>query len=676
MDGDLEMCNEMDSVEFKLKKKVKVFLQIEQQGYGYTVGATYKKENCSKSQKFKKTLYLDTVGSSDNLKVKEYRCYGHTLNSYFRDNIKSIKEGNFENISDSTINFRSHPDDLKDVEVKLKVAICKIKISVYDKEDRLLSNLPYTSDEYLQNRNVYVYFYNPANEKTDTLPLLFQYKDTFYGPESREKYFEKWKEISDLEGIVNSQVNVQLTNESQELKTQKAQKADKIKNKLDEIFKMLNEVDLTKKCDYGIPYCSKEFFVRAEFNTKRFVVKLSKNSKYHKFTHTSVNKYLVGSIKGVENCQFDDHVKKIANKDAINEVVVYFPDKENEPELILLNEVGYLWSTTHGYYQKQGDAYTYRHLKGGISIEFVRGNQFYDEESPTIDILTKIEDDEMVDDHSHRKMDNHAADCHIESDEDSEDGQCPTPVTDGYGESPSNNIRTKRAQPARVDNQPIENVTQCHGLPRQQTQGGNLAGAEGENVVGTQGEKLLQTKVLHTQTKECPYHGKAKEVPHEPEIVPKALIVRREAARKSEETPVKHPGTVNAKTRMYQSTGSIGQDILRKEEEEERDSVHRSENQSGVLEPDGPKNTDQQQDGVNGAGDVEVGTLPEIPCIGQGEEAGHYVNTGVKGFDEFMNGAIDYARNHPGIVSTAGAGSLLTCAGGGYGVYKLLLHFR
>ncbi|UKJ87982.2 hypothetical protein MACJ_000424 [Theileria orientalis] len=386
------------------KSEVKLFLQIEKQGYRYDVSATYKKEKCSKPQKFERTLYLDMLGSSDNLKVKEYRCYGHTLNSYFQNNIKSINEGNFQDRSDPGINFRSDVDDLKDVDVKLKVSICKVKINIYDKNDTILSNLTYTSEEYLQNRNLYVYFYNPNDRETDTLPLLFQYKDAFYAPESRENYFKKWKEVTELNKIVNKQVNVYLTNESQESIREKELKAERIRNKLDKIFKMLNEVNLLKRSDYGIPYCSKEFLNTKYFNTKRFEVKVSKNNTYQKVTHTSVNKYLIGSIKGVENCNFDDHVDKMIKKDVVNEVVAYFHGNEKRPELILLNEkVGYGWS------------------------KFTGGSQFYDEESPVIDILKKMKNENMIDDHPQRQIDTYTEECQNEYEEDVEDGQCPTP---------------------------------------------------------------------------------------------------------------------------------------------------------------------------------------------------------------------------------------------------------
>ncbi|UVC49451.1 hypothetical protein MACK_003286 [Theileria orientalis] len=205
-------------------------------------------------------------------------------------------------------------------------------------------------------------------------------------------------------------------------------------------------------------------------------------------------------------------------------------------------------------------------------------------------------------------------------------------------------MSTGIVQPATAHNQRIDQVT------------------VGNEIVHNQDQErsLLETEESHTQTGLSLCHDEEKGVTNESERMPETLVVKRGEAGHNIEMVMDDPQSNIEVDITYQSTGSIGQDLLRKGAE----SVYISENQGGKRDQDILKD-DEQSGGRNPKAEEGVGRLPETPCIGQGEGTTHYVNTGMKGFDHFMNGAINYAKSNPGVVSTAGVGSLLGCAGGG-----------
>ncbi|UKJ89072.1 hypothetical protein MACJ_002318 [Theileria orientalis] len=278
-DTDGELQRRLDSIAGSLF--FLAIIPIDLQGTHYQI--TTMKLNAGRD-KHEAEIFLGIMEGKDDVKVTGYRLYAHGLPSFYQTN-KDIIKSKFSISPESDLTF----------ELSFEI-FCK-KISLYDKQDIIIS-LYYTNEDFIRNRAINVYFYEREGYRIDTdfVPLLLQYKDSYYAPVTIENYFTKWKQLnpfSDMETGIT--VGGHADQQIEELKK------EKLKSALDKINAMLNQIDLSKIADYGIPYCElgeekQPSYQDGKLRSKRIQVTRSRALQY-KFHQEKRGRHLMKSLK-------------------------------------------------------------------------------------------------------------------------------------------------------------------------------------------------------------------------------------------------------------------------------------------------------------------------------------------------------------------------------------------
>ncbi|UKK01493.2 hypothetical protein MACK_002308 [Theileria orientalis] len=247
----------IEEIRYKIGKSVVVDLTNQQHcGQGYEVIVVDNKPG---------SAGLNPVTGGGNFKIqvkklncsgaqptlKEYTCYTHTI----------------PNLTGST----EYP-----LIGRLKLYICQNHyLSTYDKGGSTMLPIYYDPND----REVKVYFYcngGTSRENPDKVPLLAEYNGNHYKPSSRDGYFTQWVLIHDIG--TKSQIT----------------------SKLDEINKILNEVDIshTSPTSYGLTKPKQAMQGLNQNFCDRITVKRenSHSEHYLMVTHSTDNKGPVGDF--------------------------------------------------------------------------------------------------------------------------------------------------------------------------------------------------------------------------------------------------------------------------------------------------------------------------------------------------------------------------------------------
>ncbi|BAM40554.1 conserved hypothetical protein [Theileria orientalis strain Shintoku] len=253
---------------------------------------------------------VDRLYRDPGFRPESYRCCEHQLYNYY-NNIK-----------------QSNPT----LDLLINIAGNNIGL-IYN--NKMLPLYYKKSDSTLQS-SIIVYFYENdclGSSETDKVPLMFKFGNQFFIPIDKSNYFKKW-----------NQINISLSSGNDLIKKN-------IKDKLDEINSILNEIDSSQKTDYGIPYCSDSYYYKKDgFSSKRVVVTEYSNSTHIMRVHDPVNKYKISKIKAISNQDFNEHKDKLKSHDIAQVAFIFTLKDLIYPKLVLLNQKTSFNNATFGYY--------------------------------------------------------------------------------------------------------------------------------------------------------------------------------------------------------------------------------------------------------------------------------------------------------------------------------------
>ncbi|UKJ88048.1 hypothetical protein MACJ_000491 [Theileria orientalis] len=330
-----ELTNYLKIILVCLKNKIVIRLDKQNEYTDNKVIDTVSKD--TESTENNKNITPTNNSTASPRKYSGYICYNHNLKEYYDKNLENIL-GKLE--SSSTFKFDIF------LEIGFRISDRDISICSSGSQKEYLFYKPGPGPP---GDNVYVYFYEKGEKdvRPDTVPLMLQFKDNFYGPSKKENYFTEWRKINGSQSLTDtSDLN------------------GHIKSELDKINKSFNHICLNQNVDYGLTGLN-GFTKTGESNFDPVRVRVLKNqvpafrasdpirsdniyceySVYSKYIHSTVNTFQLGDIQ--YNCKnvVQENARLTSNgtfeiKSGQNQLTVYYLTKDQSFEYPLLIGIG------------------------------------------------------------------------------------------------------------------------------------------------------------------------------------------------------------------------------------------------------------------------------------------------------------------------------------------------